>query len=135
MDGDGFGWKMFAGVMILIGGTMNFIDGLVGLTNASYFNKVAGNANIQLPATNDLKTWSWVMLIIGVIMWISGFLIFTGNLFGRFVGVLAASVNAILQLAYLAHFPFWSFTMILVDILVIWGLIVHGGRYAQDELV
>jgi hypothetical protein len=56
MDGDGFGWKAFAGTMILIGGTMNFIDGLVGLTNASYFNKVAGNSNIQLPATNDLKT-------------------------------------------------------------------------------
>ena len=134
MEGDGFGWKMFAGTMILIGGTMNFIDGLVGITNANYFNNIAGNANIQLPATNDIKTWAWIVLIAGVIMWIAGLLIFTGNMFGRIVGVIAASLNAILQLAYLAHFPFWSFTMILIDLLVIWGLIVHGGRYPEDEI-
>ena len=41
MDGDGLGWEAFAGTMILIGGTMNFIDGLVGLTNASYIDDMA----------------------------------------------------------------------------------------------
>ncbi|HEX5586854.1 MAG TPA: hypothetical protein VFZ17_06060 [Acidimicrobiia bacterium] len=130
METDGAGWKLFAGIMILIGGTFNLIDGLVGITNV---NAVKSTFNGSLPLTNNIKTYSWVVLIIGVVMILAGFLIFTGNMFGRIVGVAAASVNAVIQLAYLAHYPFWSFTMILVDFLVIWGLIVHGGRW-NDEL-
>ena len=38
-----------------------------------------------------------------------------------------AGLNLLVQFTYLAHFPFWSFTMILLDVLVIYGLIVHGG--------
>ena len=67
-------------------------------------------------------------LITGEVMILAGFLILAGNMFGRVVGVLVASVNALAQLAYLNHNTFWSFTMILVDILVIYGLVAHGGR-------
>lgn len=62
---------------------------------------------------------------------VAGFLIFAGNMFGRVVGVIVAPVNAMVQLAYLGHFPLWSFTMILVDIFVIYALIVHGGRFTE----
>jgi hypothetical protein len=132
---DGFGWKLFAGIMILIGGTFNVIDGLVGITQTNYIKDTAkslGGSGGNLPVTNNVKTWSWVVLIIGAVMILAGFLIFVGNMFGRVVGVLAAGVNAIVQLAYLPHFPFWSFTMILVDVLVIYGLVAHGGRLADD---
>jgi len=125
MESDGFGWKVFAGIMILIVGTMNVFDGLVGITNSNYVERFTGG---QLPVTNNVKTWSWVVLIIGVIMILAGFLIFSGNMFGRVVGILVASLNALVQLAYLNHNTFWSFTMILIDILVIYGLVAHGGR-------
>ena len=130
METDGAGWKLFAGIMILIGGTFNLIDGLVGITNANAVESTLGG--IQLPLTNNIKTYSWVVLIIGVVMILAGFLIFSGNMFGRIVGVAAASVNAIVQLAYLQHNAFWSFTMIIVDFLVIWGLVVHGGRWDEE---
>ena len=61
-------------------------------------------------------------------MILAGFLIFSGNMFGRIVGVVLAALNAIVQLSYLDHNTFWSFTMILVDILVIYALVAHGGR-------
>jgi hypothetical protein len=32
------------------------------------------------------------------------------------------------QFSYLAHFPFWSLTMIALDIMIIYGLVVYGGR-------
>ena len=95
--------------------------------NQENFKNVGGGSE-QLPVTNNVKTWGWVVLILGAVLILSGFLIFVGNLFGRVIGVLAAGVNAIVQLAYLPHYPLWSFTMILVDILVIWGIVVHGGR-------
>jgi len=124
------GWKIFAGLMILIGGTFNFIDGLVGLTQTAQVEARTGGL---LPLTNNIKTWSWVVLIIGAVMILAGVLIFAGNMFGRIIGVLAASVNAIVQLGYLQHNTFWSFTMIIVDFLVIWAIVVHGGRLVGDD--
>ena len=130
-ESSGAGWKLFAGIMIIIGGTFNLIDGLVGITNTSYIQRQMGGST-QLPLTNNIKTWSWVILIIGAVMILAGFLIFVGNMFGRVIGVIAAGVNAIIQLSYLSHFPLWSFTMILVDILVIWGIVVHGGKLIDE---
>jgi hypothetical protein len=128
MNNDGGGWKLFAGIMIIIVGGMNIIDGLVAVTNASYLKNLAGGSGGQLPVTNNLKTWGWVVLIWGAVLVLAGFLIFSGNMFGRVVGVVVAGLNALLQLAYLPHYPFWSFTMILIDVLVIYGLVAHGGR-------
>ena len=128
MESDGFGWKVFAGIMILIVGVLNVFDGLVGLTQENYVKQFT---NGQLPVTNNIKTWSWVVLIIGVVMILAGFLIFSGNMFGRVVGILVAALNLLVQLAYLNHNTFWSFTMILIDILVIYGLAAHGGRLDQ----
>jgi hypothetical protein len=125
MENDGSGWKLFAGILILIGGIMNVFDGLVGISQTKYIERYTGG---ELPITNNVKTWSWVVLVIGAVMILAGFLIFAGNMFGRVVGVLVASVNALAQLAYLNHNTFWSLTMILIDILVIYGLVAHGGR-------
>ena len=128
MESDGAGWKIFAGLMILVVGTINVFDGIVGLTQQSYIKQFT---NGQLPITNNIKTWSWVVLIIGVVMILAGLLIFSGNMFGRVVGILVAALNLLVQLAYLNHNTFWSFTMILIDILVIYGLAAHGGRLDQ----
>ena len=128
MESDGYGWKVFAGIMILIAGMFNLIDGLRAVTNASQVLSHFPNGVAQLPLTNNVKTWGWVVLIVGVIMILAGLLIFSGNMFGRIVGVIAAGVNAILQLAYMDHNSFWSLTIVLVDILVIYGLVAHGGR-------
>jgi hypothetical protein len=125
VENDGMGWKVFAGILILIVGTMNVFDGLVGITQTNYIKRYTGG---ELPITNNVKTWSWVVLIIGAVMILAGFLIFAGNMFGRVVGIIVASLNALVQLAYLNHNTFWSFTMIIIDLLVIYGLAAHGGR-------
>ena len=139
MDNDGAGWRLFAGVMILIVGAFNVIDGLRAITNASQIQNQFPNGNVELPLTNNVKTWGWVVLIFGVALILSGFLIFTGSMVGRIVGVAIAGLNAIVQLSYLDHNPFWSFTIILIDVLVIYGLVAHGGlskeRRAYNDAV
>jgi hypothetical protein len=129
MEDQGIGWKMFAGFMILIAGAFNVFDGLVGISQTNYIKRYTGG---QLPVTNNVKTWSWVVLIIGAVMILAAFLIFVGNMFGRVVGVLAASVNLLVQLAYLNHNTFWSVMVVFIDILVIYGLLAHGGRIQDD---
>jgi hypothetical protein len=132
MENDGQGWKLFAGIMVLLVGVFNVIDGLRAITNASQITGRFPNGEVQLPLTNNIKTWGWLVLIIGAVMILAGFLIFSGNMFGRIVGVVIAFLNAVVQLSYLDHNTFWSFTMILVDVLIIYGLVAHGGRIQDD---
>jgi hypothetical protein len=123
-----YGWKSFAGILLIVVGFFNVIDGLTAITRANYFHNTGAT---QFPLTNDVKTWGWIVLILGVLLILASFGLFAGSTWARAVAILVASVNAIAQLAWLAHFPFWSFTMILVDVLVIYGVAVHGGR--EDE--
>lgn len=130
-DRSSVGWRLFAGTMILIGAAFNLIDGIVAVANAKYFKEVSGQS-VHLLLTSNLHAWGWVAIGIGALMAIAGVAIFFGATWARVLGVIAAGVNMIFQLAYLAHYPFWSFTIILVDVLVIYGLVVHGERAHQQ---
>jgi len=130
----GSGWRAFAATMILIGATLNIIDGIVAIANASYFRDVAGQ-KVNLIVTDNLHTWGWVAIGVGAVMLMAGLAILAGAMWARVVGVIVSSLNLVFQLAFLAQFPFWSFTMILIDILVIYGLVVHGGALTEDDLV
>jgi hypothetical protein len=121
----GWGWRMFAGLVMIAAGAFNVADGLVAITDDHYFVKVGGTD--QLPITNDLKLWGWTVFAWGLLLIICGGLVFAGNRFGRIVGLIAAIGNAIVQLGFLAHYPAWSAIIIGVDILVIYALAVHCG--------
>jgi uncharacterized membrane protein len=122
----GQGWRSFAGVLIMVAGFFNIIDGLVAIINANRIQGVT-NGNATLPITDNVSRWGWVVLIVGIVMVLAAFGIFSGATWARVAGVAVAGLNLLVQFTYLAHFPFWSFTMILLDVLVIYGLIVHGG--------
>lgn len=124
-DAPGYGWRSFAGVLMIIAGFFNCIDGLVAIINANRIEGVT-NGNATLPITDNVSDWGWVVLIVGIVMIAAGFAIFSGAMWGRVVGIFIAGLNMLVQFTYLAHFPFWSFTMILIDMLVIYGLIVYG---------
>jgi hypothetical protein len=125
-DALGSGWRSFAGILIMVAGFFNIIDGLVAVINA---NRIAGVANghATLPVTDNVKNWGWLVLIVGIVMVLAAFGIFSGATWARVVGVAVAGLNMLVQFTYLAHFPFWSFTMILLDVLVIYALVVYGG--------
>jgi hypothetical protein len=125
------GWWTFAGIMVLVGGFLNAFDGLVAITQARYIER---NIQGELPITSNVKTWGWVALIIGVIMILAGFGILSGANWARVFGILVASVNLIFQFAYLGHYQFWSFTMIVIDILIIYGLAGHRADEPLEQL-
>jgi hypothetical protein len=127
MQSDSFGWKAFAGIMILVAGTFNIIDGLIGLSNVRYFTDVTpGVGTAEYPIVDDIKVWSWVVLAAGVVLVAASFAVFYGAMWGRIVGVIAVALNMVLQFTYVAHYPVWSLSMIVVDAFVIYALTVHG---------
>ena len=123
-DERGYGWVVFAGVLLLILGTLNFIEGVAAIGNAHFF--VANTHYIA----GSLNTWGWIVLWIGVLEWIVGCGVFVKNQFSRWVGVFVLAGNAIAQLLMMPAYPFWSLSIFTLDILAIYGLIAYGKRIA-----
>jgi hypothetical protein len=121
-------WLMFAGIMVLIAGVLNTIWGLAAIDGAQFF--VEDTKFI----IEDLKTWGWIILIVGVIQLIAAFSIWAGGEFGRWIGIIAAGLSAIGALLSIPGFPLWSLCIFGVDLLIIYGLVVYGGRQARGPV-
>src|SRR3954453_6933334 len=104
-DERGHGWIVFAGVLLLIIGVLNAIQGIAAIGKANFY---IGNARYVF---GDLKTWGWVVLIIGVIQILVGFGVFARNQLARWTGVFALGLNSIAQLLIMPAYPFWSLSI------------------------
>ena len=118
----GGGWVSFAGVITLILGVMNVVGGIAAIDNANIYTQ---NAHYTFA---NLNAWGWVLLVIGLAQLVAAFSIWSGNAYGRWVGIVSAGANSWAQLFFLPAFPSWALAMFTLDILVIYGLIVYGGR-------
>lgn len=115
------GWAMFAAIMLMIVGFFHIITGIGGIATDTIY--VAGQKWV-LEA--DVTTWGWVHLLWGIVLVICGAGIFTGNVFARTIGVIAAGLSAIASFAFLPYYPVWAIVIIAIDVAVIWALTAHG---------
>jgi hypothetical protein len=118
----GYGWVVFAGTMLAILATVNFIEGVAAVSNSTFF---VANAKFVI---SGLHTWGWVLIGLSVVQIATAFGVWAQVSGVRWVGVAVASINAIIQLIAMPAYPFWSLTMFALDILIIYGLIAHGAR-------
>ena len=121
----GAGWLTFAGIMIFMAGVLNAIWGIAAIDKASSSSRTS-KFIIQ-----DLSTWGWIILIVGIIQLFAAFSIWSGGEFGRWIGIIGASLSAIGALLSIPGFPFWSLAVFGVDLLIIYGLSAYGGH--QDR--
>jgi hypothetical protein len=125
-DPRGFGWVIFAGVMIFMAGTLNVIYGIAAVANSNFY--VANTRFIF----SDLKTWGWVVLAIGVLQMCVAAGIWVQAAWARWTGVVIAGLNAIAQLIFIQTYPWLALAIFTLDILVIYGLIAYGGRLEES---
>ena len=118
----GEGWVLFSGIIIMILGFMNTIWGIAAIDGSSFFTDEG-----RFVVFDGLNTWGWFLLIVGIAQLFAAFSIWSGNTYGRVIGVATASVNAVVLLFTVNAFPFAAFMLFLADILVIYGLVVYGG--------
>ena len=117
------GWVAFAGIMMIIGGSLAAIWGLVAIVNDDWVVFTNNDA-----VSIDLTGWGWIHLILGAIVFLAGFGVFTGNILARTVGVIVASISLIANFLWLPVYPVWAIVIITIDALVIWALTAHGGE-------
>jgi hypothetical protein len=115
-SGAAVGWIAFAGIMLIIAGSFSILAGLGGIINSTAF--VVTKDNVFKLST---KSWGWWHLIVGTIVFLSGFGVFTGNVLARTVGVIAAIVSMISAFVYMSVYPVWGITIVAIDFAVIWA--------------
>lgn len=123
------GWIAFAGILMVILGALHAFQGLVGIFKDDFFLVSSRGLALKL----DFTTWGWVHLIVGVIVVVAGMCVLAGQMWARIVGVLLAGLSLLANVAFLAAYPFWSLTMIALDIVIIMALTVHGGDIKPGE--
>jgi hypothetical protein len=124
-DADGAGWVLFAGVMLAMLGTLNFIDGIAAVSNSTFF---VNDAKFIL---SDLNTWGWILIVMGVVQGMTAIGVWMQLTAVRWIGVTIAALNAIVQMFFISAYPFWALTLFTLDILVIYGLVAHGSRTSR----
>jgi hypothetical protein len=115
------GWIIFAGVMMILGGSLNLFYGIVAAVNDEWV-VFTNRANVYL----DVSEWGWVHIILGAIVLLAGIGVFSGNILARTVGVVVAGISLIANFFFIPVYPLWAITVIVIDMLVIWALTAHG---------
>jgi hypothetical protein len=115
------GWIAFAGIMLIIGGSLQALYGFFAVINDDW--AVWGQEAVVLL---DLTTWGWVTMIWGIVLIFVGVGLFSGNMVARVLGAIAASVSLIGNFFFLPAAPFWAIIVIAIDAMIIWAIVVHG---------
>ena len=120
----GAGRAAFAGVLLLLAGTINIIYGIGALDSANIY------ANDTRYIFTNLNTMGWVLIVLGVIQLTGGFSLLSGNTYGRVIGIVGASLGAIGALLSIGGAnPWWSLAVFALCVYIIQGILVFG----EDE--
>ena len=120
----GAGRAVFAGILLLIAGTLNIVYGIGALDSANIFT------NDTRYIFTNLNTMGWVLIVIGVLQLTGGFSLLSGNAYGRVIGIVAASLGAIGALFSIGGSnPWWSLAIFALCIYIISGI----SQLGEDE--
>lgn len=126
MEMRGAGRVVFAAILLLIAGTLNIIYGIAAISGAHFYD------DSTRYVFASLNTWGWITLILGLIQLTGGFSLIAGNVYGRVIGIAAATIGAIGALLSVGgSFPFWSLGVFAICLWVLHGLVIYG----EDEVV
>ena len=117
----GAGRALFAAVLLLIAGTLNILYGIGALDDANIF------VNEKRYILDDLNTLGWVLIVLGLIQLTGGFSLMAGNVYGRLIGLVGATLGAIGALLSIGgNDPWWSLGIFVLCLWIIHGILVYG---------
>jgi len=113
-------WLDFACIILFLVGFLNIIDGVAALRNSAY---VADHVLFS-----SLHAWGWFFLIWGIVQLVAAFAVYRGAGWAVVVALVSVFFNAIAHLSAAKAAPIWSITIVVLDVLVIYGLVSQSSR-------
>jgi hypothetical protein len=116
----GTGWTTYAGVMLIIVGLLDVVDGLWALDRSD--TKVSST----LLYADKLGGWGWFYLILGIVLVLAGIGVFYQSQWARWTGIILATISIVANMLWVFFAPGVVIIHILLASLVIYGLVVGG---------
>ena len=115
------GWIFFAGLVIIIVGAMDVLQGFVAIIKDEYV--VATTKGL---AILDVTAWGWTSLLWGLLLVLAGAGLISGAGWARWLAIIGVGINAIQQVGFLANYPqaypLWNLMIVGLDVLVLYAL-------------
>jgi hypothetical protein len=119
------GWALsgvvFAASVLTMVGLFQVIAGLVAIFDDEFY-VVARNYTFDL----DTTAWGWIHLLLGILLVVTGFGLFSRQTWAGVTAILLAMLTAIENFFFIPYYPFWSIVVIALSVWVIWALTRPG---------
>ncbi|GAA1561995.1 MULTISPECIES: DUF7144 family membrane protein [Streptomyces] len=113
------GLVVFASVMLIVFGILDFFRGLMAIARNEVF---VSTPNYMFKF--DLTAWGWLHLIFGLLAIAIGLGLMKPSRWARIGGVVLAGILVIVNFLSLPYYPLWSLVAIAMYCAVIWALCV-----------
>jgi hypothetical protein len=122
----GEGWLFFAFVILVIVGFFNVVLGLTMIAGDNIYVTARDSGTVVIGNVNG---WGWVIGILGVFEVLAGFGVLARSQLSRWFAIFMATLAALAHLPVIfGPHPIYSFLVVLLSVLVIYGLAQYGGR-------
>jgi hypothetical protein len=111
------GWTFFAGVVMLIVGSLDALYGLAAILNDEVV--FVGGQGVLIA---DVTLWGWVHFLLGSAVAATGIGLFAAANSARMAAIFFVTINAIAQVVWFPAAPLWAFLMIILNVTIIYQL-------------
>jgi hypothetical protein len=126
MSSWGAGLSWFAGAMLIMIGSFQFLEGLAAVIKDQFF-VIGDNYAFEL----DVTAWGWIHMLWGVLLFLAGWGIFSAATWARWFGIGACVLSAVAQFLYIPYYPIWAVLIIALNIACIWALTTYTREDAK----
>jgi len=123
------GWIGFAGILLLVVGAIDFMQGLIALFEDEYY-VVTQSGFLAV----DLTGWGWIMMIWGVLLVLGGLGLLSAQGWARWFAIVVVCLNFIAQLGFLGNsqYPLWSLTVMALNVIILFALTARWSESTSD---
>ena len=116
------GMLTFAGVVLVLAGAINLLDGIVALTKDEHFV-------VDELLFGDLSGWGYWWIFVGLLMLWAGAQVIQRKESGLGLGIGIAGLNIFTQLMFFNAYPAWAVSIMVLDLVVIWALCSNADEF------
>jgi len=121
------GWMSFSSIMMVVAGSLIIIWGLTALMKPELLSDRTLFGSLTLRGI--------ILLIIGPVEVVAGFAVLLKTPWARWFGIVVASLGTLWAFTDIWSYPVGSVILIALQVMVIYGLVVHGGHILRFERV
>jgi hypothetical protein len=116
------GLVTFAGVMLMLAGALNVMQGIVALVADNHFDE--GELLF-----GSLTAWGVWWLALGALLLFGGLRVIARSASGAIIGFTFAGISAFTQFLSLGAYPIWAIAVITISMLIIYALTTHVDEF------